>query len=94
MCYKLDAKTYERIGASKQVIDWIENGVTPPFTSEPHACEYTNRIKIQHSKFVTEQVKQLLSIGAVRKVDKKLYCILALQCVPKKNKKLRLVLNC
>ena len=44
--------------------------------------------------FVDEQISKLLKSHTVRVSDVKPRCILALQCVPKKNNKIRLVMDC
>ena len=92
---KLSAQGYRRIGAPDHVLDWVVNGVKLPFTREPNHCFYKNRINgFKQSVFVDSQGEKLVNDGAVKEVNYKPKCILALQCVPKKGGKLRLVLDC
>ena len=93
--HKLNPEAYEHIGAPAQVIEWLKTGVTFPFYSEPKHCYFENRIKNQYEwDFVDEQIQKLVKEGSVAPVDFQPHCTLALSCVPKKSKKLRLVLDC
>ena len=93
--YCLNADNYEAIGAPKQIVSWVREGVDLPFKSIPPACTHQNRVKsYTHAKFVDSELQRLLSIGAIEKVSNKPHCVLALSVVPKKNRKLRLVTDC
>ena len=95
MLYQLSATAYSRIGAPDYVIDWIINGVRIPFKDKPNKCFYSNRVKgKQQEAFVDSQVGKLVQEGSLKEVNHKPQCVLALQCVPKKNQKLRLVVDC
>ena len=92
----LDCEAYERIGAPDCILDWVANGIKLKFLEKPAHFYYANRVKPEHTKFVDEQILHLLDVGAIRpcKVGEKPYCVHALKCVPKKNKKLRLIIDC
>ena len=93
-CAKLNANTYRTIGASETVIRWLEQGVPLPFKSIPNKYFAANRIRSKkEEQFVDGEIAKLLESNTIKKVREKPKCILALQCVPKKNKKLRLVLD-
>ena len=92
---KLNLSAYERIGAPEYVFDWIRNGVQLKFSQKPARCYYKNRINsLKEFQFIDHQVQQLELDGTIRCAFEKPRCILALQCMPKKNKKLRLVVDC
>ena len=95
MPYQLNAKAYKRIGAPDYIIDWINNGVRIPFKDKPNKCFYSNRIqsKVQAS-FVDSQIEKLVKEKSLCEVSQKPHCVLALQCVPKKNGKQHLVVDC
>lgn len=90
----LNLNVWQRIGASDRVLQWIEHGVDLMFSSVPEQCHLKNRIAKHEFKFVSSEIKRLLSQGAIKQSEYKPHCILPLTCVPKKNKKLRLVLDC
>ena len=92
----LNRDAWERIGASHTVLDWIEHGVPLEFKQEPSACEFKNVVKTQREfEFITGEINKLLLKGAVKKVSpQEVKCVLPLKCVPKKQNKLRLVLDC
>ena len=96
MMFNLNAEAFRRIGASEKVIDWLNHGVTFPFKKgHPPRCYHYNRIKNDREfSFVTDQVKKLEIQGCVKEVASLPHCTLALSCVPKKNGKLQLVLDC
>ena len=92
---KLDAEVYQCIGAPEYVIQWIKEGVKLPFIKEPNHCFYSNRVSgKKQSFFMDEQISKLLKTGAVKLVNYKPRCILAMQCVPKKGGKLQLIMDC
>ena len=88
----LNPEAYKYTGASDQVIRWITDGVPFPFVSEPQQCARINSFRQEVS--VNGEIEKLLSTGAIREVTERPHCILVISCVPKKNKKLRLVIDC
>ena len=49
------------IGASAQVITWIQEGICIPFKSFPHRVTGTNLVYgTQHKQFVTNEIKCVL----------------------------------
>ena len=95
MMPKLNTDAYHRIGALGKVIDWINNGVPLNFKSEPNACCHANRINNdKQSCFTDDELKKLVVTGAILPVSEIPKCTLAMSCVPKKNGKLRLVIDC
>ena len=92
---KLNPEAYERIGAPDYIIEWVRQGVSIPFQKTPNRCFYQNRIFTKHQvSFMDEQVCKLLNQGVIEVSEVKPHCILAMQCVPKKGGKLRLVMDC
>ena len=92
---KLNVEGYKRIGAPQHVIDWISKGVELTFHKEPNKCCYKNRISgMKQVLFMDQQISKLLKQKAIKEVKSKPKCILAMQCVPKKGGKLRLVMDC
>ena len=91
---KLKYDAYQRIGANDTVLSWILNGIPIPFKDIPNHCYYQNRItSAKQEKFVTAEIDKLVQAGTIAQVNTKPHCILAIQCVPKKNGKLRLVVD-
>ena len=82
----LNPEAYKYIGASDQVTRWITDGVLFPFVSEQQQCARIN--SYLQEVFVDGEIEKLLSTGVIREVTEEPNCILAISCVPKKNKKL------
>ena len=84
---------------SSHVRQWIEHGFPLWWrrdTGPPAACHKPNHPSCQeaaHRQFVSDSVRALHSAGAVGKVTDRPHCVSPLSVVPKKNGKLRLVLN-
>ena len=92
---KLNFDSYRNIGAPDHVLDWIREGVKIPFETKPNKCFFNNRVKNRKEEvFIDQEISKLLEQRTVAKVNYKPKCILAIQCVPKKGGKLRLVLDC
>jgi len=86
--------TWRRIGASETVLNWIEHGVTIPFTSEPDTFEYNNRkFSAREALFIDKELSELLKTGAVKCADQQPHCVSPLNVVPKKGGKLRLIID-
>ena len=70
-------------------------GIEIPFKSEPEPCFYDNNVfSLNHKRFVDEEIQRLLKSGAIKQVKIQPKCVLSMRCVPKKNKKFRLVIDC
>ena len=83
---------WKDIGASESIIDWVKNGVHLSFNSSPVPYSQANRVvSALHKQFVDSEIQNLLNKGAISPVAYKPLCVSALSCVPKKNKKLRLI---
>ena len=89
-------EAWECIGVNATILDWISDGVPLQFKCPLPNCAYSNVIKNKReADFVSAEIGKLLNSGAVRKVPElEVSCILPLKCVPKKQNKLRLVLDC
>ena len=89
-------KAWQRIGTPPNVLNWIANGIHIPFHTHPECFELKNhKLLPPHVKFVDNEIKDLLSSNAIRLCDpgEIPYCVSPIQCVPKKNGKLRLVVD-
>lgn len=93
---KLRVAAWERIGASQTVLQWITQGVKIQFSKEPTEIELQNRVKgVTQEVFVTRELDRLVQEGAISECKNfKPKCVLPITVVPKKNGKLRLVLDC
>ena len=92
---RLKPEEYEWIGAPQHVVRWLREGVKIPFWKKPNKMFYVNRIDTKRKeRFMDEQVSKLAQEGTIRKVNEKPTCVLAMQCVPKKQANLRLVMDC
>ena len=66
-----------------------------PFRSEPPHCFNQNRVFLKaHEKFVDTELRRLCDNKAIKKVQTQPKNVLALKVIPKKNGKLRLVVDC
>ena len=83
-----------KIGANSDVIQWIKNGVSLPFSSAPIGYECKNHaLNVEQAVFIDREVSNLLKSKVISRVDYKPFCVNAIGCVPKKNKKLRLIVD-
>ena len=88
--YRVDQ--WKNIGASRQIIDWIENGVKLPFIEKQNYIFQNNHpLTNVQEKFVHAEIKDLLAKGAISEVDYIPHCVNPIGCVPKKGKKWRLI---
>jgi len=75
------------IGASKTVINWIQNGVRLPFTKLPECSELPNRkFNAQQAAFLDSELKNLVNSGVIKKCSEKPIVVSPLNVVPKKGK--------
>ena len=83
-----------KIGANLEIIDWIKNGVSLPFSSTPSSYEYKNHaLNVEQAVFIDREISNLIKAKVISRVDQKPFCVNAIGCVPKKNKKLRLIVD-
>ena len=96
MPLKLEA--WKQIGAPDHILDWVENGAPIPFRPDfPPEIHLKNRVSgAKEFNFLDKEIQKLEKQGAIKQCDigDKPKCVLPIQCVPKKNKKLRMVLDC
>ena len=86
---------WREIGASPTVIDWLQQGVTIPFISEPPSCEIPNRrlTRVQES-FLNSEINVLVNDNIIKRCSTKPKVISPLNVVPKKGKnKWRLIID-
>lgn len=90
---------WKEIGAPERVLEWIESGYPIPWrdgqapAAQP-APPDNPTLSAKESAFVDEEVSQLLRLGAIeRTTPEQVRYLSPLKVTPKKNNKLRLVLN-
>ena len=97
ICGRLRAHlpAWEYIGASDFVLNVISHGFKLPFITEPAELLLPNHSSaLEYSVFVTQAVQTLLDNGSAVEVDRdQVYICSPLGVVPKKNGKLRLILD-
>ena len=91
---KLNTEAWERIDASEMVLQWIQCGVKLPFKENPPSINLNNHAKEKFRAFIDGEIKWLLQQKVIKRVNERPYCVLPINCVPKKSGKLRLVLDC
>ena len=85
---------WSKIGANPDVLKWISDGVELPFDSKPNSYEYKNHaLNVEQAVFIDRELSSLLKAKVISRVDKKPFCVSAIGCVPKKNKKWRLIVD-
>ena len=85
---------WSKIGANADILEWIQNGVKLPFSSTPSSYEFKNHaFNVDQSVFIDRELSSLLKAKVVSRVENKPLCVNALGCVPKKNNKLRLIVD-
>ena len=76
------------------VLVWIIGGVKLPISGEPLSCEYSNhKLSKNQASFVSSEIPSLLDNGCISKVDYKPHCVVPIGCVPRKNRKQRLLVD-
>ena len=86
-------ESWTKIGASQTVLDWIKYGVHIPFSRVPNSFELNNSVADKYTSFIDSEINNLLLIGAISEVSEKPHCVSPINCVPKKNGKLRLIVD-
>ena len=88
---RLNINRWKCIHASERVLDWIQNGVPLIFKQcEPDKCFKNN---VVHGKLIG--IRKLIDSGAIKQVRQSdTLFVLPIKCMPKKQNKLRLVIDC
>lgn len=87
-------ETWRKIDTPENILEWIVNGVSAPFSNLPPPCHFENhKLTDTQKTFVAAEVKRLAGSGSISKVDSKPQCVVPIGCVPKKNKKHRLIVD-
>lgn len=80
------------IGASDQVLNWILQGVILPIDSDIPCFSLPNHVLTREQElFITNELKQLLQAGLIRKVAHRPHCVSPIGCVSKKSGSFRLI---
>ena len=89
----LNAEAYAQIGANQTVLNWIKSGVPLIFDQKPpEQFEIKNqKFNDRHHKFIKTEIQDLCASGCVKLCKEKPHCVSPIKCIPKKNKKLRLI---
>ena len=81
-----------KIGSSSQVLEWINQGITFPFTQDIQGFEYRNKhFSINESTFLHTEIADLLLLGYIETCDYVPLCVSPIGCVKKKNGSFRLI---
>ena len=90
-------QAWTNIDALSHVISWITNGVPIVFKdSVPAPCHIPNPVfSKRESEFIDTEVAELVCSGVLKrcKPGEVPYCVSPLKCVPKRNNKLRLIVD-
>ena len=85
---------WKNIGANNDVLLWIKNGINIPFKSLPDNFSFPNRqFKRHEAYFIRTEIKRLLQAECIKKVNTKPVGVSPLGVVPKKDNKLRLIID-
>ena len=96
MHYKLikNLHNWKSIGASKEVLDIITQGVKLPLVSYPDSFILPNpTFSINQEQFLDQEICELLNCGAISECQTQPICVSPLNCVRKSNNKWRLCLD-
>ena len=89
-------RAWRRINTPKQVLRWLREGISVPFSSYPPRLRQVNYVPQAAVDFVDKEVPRLLAVGSVERTTREeAHCVLALSAVPKKHSSdgWRLILN-
>lgn len=93
----LHSDNWCKITENDTVLDWITHGIQIPFIDRANfSFDIPNRkFNVRECAFIDKEIKELLISGAIRKcrTGEIPVCVSPLNCVPKKNSKLRLVVD-
>jgi hypothetical protein len=86
--------SWKHIRTPSVVLHWIRQGVPLIFKEPggPSTCHHNNpHFSIQERFFIRKELKDLVQRSMIQKVNYVPHCVSPIKCVPKKNKKLRLI---
>ena len=76
------------------VLDWLENGFPIRLrNSQPPFRQLNRKLSEEHRNFITVHIQELLALGAIEQTTTPPMCVSPIAVVPKKNGKLRMILN-
>ena len=82
----------KNIGAPEQVIQWVHQGVTIPFSDIPHSFELAKHtFSAAQVVFISSEIKELRACGAIEWCKHKPKYVSPVGVVPKQNRKLWLI---
>jgi len=87
-------KEWAQVGAPDYILSWIKDGITLPFNDKPEKFVLPNRdFSSKEKQFIDNELQRLVANGSIVQCsnDNLPQCISPISCVPKKNKKLRLI---
>lgn len=86
---------WREINAPETVCNWISNGIDIPFNNLPtEFCIPNKCFSVKESQFLSSEIDRLVSDGVlIECINSKPICISPISCVPKKNNKLRLIVD-
>ena len=91
---KNNLHAWNNINVNENILDWILNGVQLTFHEYPARFQIANRIfTAREAAFIDEEIARLINSGAISKCDFKPDCVSPIIVVPKKQNKLRLVVD-
>lgn len=84
---------WAEIETSSTVLNWLKNGIDIPFESIPQPFRhYNKKISVKEQQFLQSEIKRLKNSGIIVE-DNSVQYISPISCVPKRNKKLRLIFD-
>ena len=94
MCFdRSKLSEWESINAPTTVLNWLKFGVVIPFSKTPEPFLFQNRpFSAKKHNFIQEEISRLLTSGVICK-DDSIQHVSPINCVPKKNKSFRLVID-
>lgn len=84
--------SWRQIDAPNYVINWIQNGLPISLKEDIRPFEQENhKLTFIQSSFIDQEIKRLLLCGFIEHCDVNPLYISPIGCVPKKNRKFRLI---
>ena len=88
----LQRESWERIGASDIVVDWVTNGVPVPIREVPEHRVFVNPDFSEPERiFLDAELLSLEKRGVIQRVANVPHCVSPLKVIPKKNSNYRLI---
>ncbi len=89
-CYE----NWTQITTNPSVLSWIREGVPLPLASTPSAFAFDNPpLSAKQVTYIDSEIKNLLAIGAISKVNSQPTCVSPIHCVPKRSGGHRLIVD-